>query len=172
MNRKIRVILGLIVFLSFFIINNIVKAANFDVWAGAPILFTVGRAEIVNIYAQNKELDREDSYNITYTKIAYNNQGQVVSHLVSISRPYYRIKTLKTNETGDTFATITILGPIRDGSVTFTVKSDFDGTSHDVTVNLMTGSPIILSEFDFSGLIQILLIIMFILVVSYTSHLG
>jgi hypothetical protein len=174
MEQKNRIIiLGLMIFLSFFIINNIVEAADFEAWVGAPSLFTVGKTELVNIYVRNKD-QNSDSFNITnYTKSAKNQQSQDVPHLVIVSIQSYKIRNLTTNETGDTFAKITILGPINSGNVTFNLTSDANpNIYHEVSIGLMTGSPIVLSEFDSLGVIQILLITFLILVVSYTSHIS
>lgn len=164
-------ICALMIFLSFFIINNTVKAGDFDAWVGAPALFTIGKTELVNIYVRNKG-NTDDSYNVTnYSKSATRNPFQDVSHLVIVSIPSYKIKTLKANETGDTFAKIILLGPIDSGSVTFNITNSTGGYQL-VTISLATGSPIALSEFDFSGIIQILILTFFILVVSYTSHVS
>ncbi|MCX6821269.1 MAG: hypothetical protein NTW30_00675 [Candidatus Aenigmarchaeota archaeon] len=171
MRSKNRIICDLIIFLSFFIINNIVKAGDFDAWVGAPSLFTIGKTELVNIYVKNTG-SMADSYNITnYTKYA-KMQGHDVPHLVSVSIQSHRIKTLEWNETGDTFAKITILGPISDGKVTFNISNADQTVYRGLTIDLTAGFPIVLSEFDFSGLIQILLITLFILVVSYASHVS
>jgi len=162
------------ILLSFFMINKIVEAANadFDAWTGAPRLFTIGKTELVNIYVRNK-YSSDDRFNITnYTKYA-SKQGLDVSHLVSVSIQSNEIRTLIENETGDTFAKITILAPIDSGSVSFNITSFNDPTVyHEISINLETGSPIILSEFDLSGLIQILFLTVFILIVSYASHFG
>ena len=173
MRWKNRIVCGLIIFLSFFIINNIVNAANFEAWVGAPSLFTIGKTELVNIYVKNTG-SIADSYNITnYTKYV-RMQGNEVPHLVSVSIQSHRIKTLEWNETGDTFAKITILGPIDNtGSyVTFYISNADQTLYHELRIDLAAGFPIVLSEFDFSGLIQILIITLFILVVSYASHVS
>ncbi len=160
------------IFLTFFTINNAVKAADFDAWVGAPSLFTVGKTELVNIYARNKE-QTEYSYNITnYTKIA-TKQSQDVSHLVIVSIQSNEIRPLKQNETGDTFAKITILGPIDSGTVTFNITSVPNSIDYrEISITLKTGMPMVLSEFDSSGIIQIFLLTIFILVISYASHFG
>jgi hypothetical protein len=171
MRSKNRIVCGLIIFLSFFIIGNIVKAGDFDAWIGAPSLFTIGKTELVNIYVKNTG-SMADSYNITNYKKLVTMQGHDVPHLVSVSIQSHRIKTLEWNETGDTFAKITILGPISDGSVTFNITNADQTLYRELTIDLTAGFPIVLSEFDFSGLIQILIITLFILVVSYASHVS
>ena len=167
MKIKNRIIYLLIIFLYFFLVNNIVKAADFDAWVGAPAIFTIGKPEEVNIYVRNN--GPTDSYNITYTKFARKNL-QDVPHLVSVAKEYYTIKLLTTNETGDTFAMITLLGPIDSGNVTFNITS-VDHTK-EVSISLISGSPMVLSEFNLSGLIQILILAIFILIISYTSHFS
>ena len=157
----------LILFLS--VIDVVEAAVNFKTWAAAPVLFTLGKAELVNIYVQN--IGDEDSFNITYTKSA-TKQSFPVPHLISVSIPSYKIKRLKINETGDTAARITILGPIDSGNVTFNITSETPpGVSRETSIEIRTGLPIILEEFSIFGLIQILIFTTLILVVSYASHL-
>ncbi|MDI6826292.1 MAG: hypothetical protein QMD36_03840 [Candidatus Aenigmarchaeota archaeon] len=170
MESKNKIILfSLILF--FLMIDTVEAAISFKAWSAAPVLFTVGRTESVNIYVQNTG-DEDDSYNITYTKQAWK-QSIEVPHLISVSMPSYKIKRLKTNETGDTFAKITILGPIDTGNVTFNVTSETQSNVYHITsVEIRTGSPIILQEFSLFGVIQILILATLILVISYASYLS
>jgi len=159
---------GFVVFILFILISGIkAQTYDFETWVEGPDIFTIGRPEIVNIYVQN--LGDEDSYTISYTKEAYEISGtDRVDHLIDVRFPSNRIESVKSNEVGDTFATITSLGPFRDGKVIFTVTSEATSNSYDVTIEITQGLPVNLPEFELIGLVQIL--IFACLVISYTSH--
>jgi len=169
MKYKNKIVLFFSLILFLLIIDIAEAAVSFKAWAAAPVLFTLGKTEFVNIYVQNT--GDEDSYNITYTKSA-TKQSFPVPHLISVSIPSYKIKRLNINETGDTVARVTILGPIDSGNVTFNITSETQPSVFRVTsIGIRTGLPIILEEFDIFGLVQILILATLILVVSYASYL-
>jgi hypothetical protein len=134
---------------------------NLDTWTEGPSVFTISKAEPVNIYVRNLGNIR-DSYNISVRKEAYKD-GNSVPHLVHVSMPSNRISSVEPNRTGNTFATITLLGPITNGRVTFNVTSDSQPSIHGETFIEfkpgMTGSPINLPEFGLMGLFQIFIFI-------------
>lgn len=154
----------------FLLTIDITEAAvSFKAWAASSVLFTLGKTELVNIYVQN--MGDADSYNITYIKNA-TKQGIKVPQLISVSMPSYSIKELNTNETGNTFAKITILGPIDAGNITFRILSKKDSLIyHETSVDIKTGLPIVLQEFGVFGLVQILILATLVLIISYASYL-
>ena len=159
---------GFVVFIFFILISGIkAQTYDFETWVEGPDLFTIGRPETVNIYVQN--LGDEDSYTISYTKEAFVVGGtDHVDHLIDVRFPSNRIESVKSNGIGDTFATITSLGPFRNGKVIFTITSESSPVSHDVTLEITQGLPVNLPEFELIGLVQIL--ILACLIISYTSH--
>ena len=168
---KNKIVLLVFLMVSFFSVIDVAEATmNFKTWAQAPVLFTLGKTELVNIYVQNTG-NEDDSYNITYFKNA-TKQSIKVPHLISVSMTSYKIKRLKTNETSDTFAKIVILAPIDAGNVTFNITSETPPAFSQLTsVEIKTGSPIILQEFGIFGLFQILMLATLALVISYSSYL-
>ena len=155
----------------FLLIIDITEAAvSFKAWAASPVLFTLGKTELVNIYVQN--MGETDRYNITYTKNA-TKQGIKVPQLIGVSMPSYSIKELNTSETGDTFAKITILGPIDAGNITFKITSKKDSlVYHETSVDIKTGLPVVLQEFGLFGIVQILILVTLVLIISYASYLS
>jgi hypothetical protein len=170
MKREIETILIFFI-LSFFIITSAEATIDFEAWVTAPAMFTVGKAEKVNIYVKN--VADEDSYQISYTKQA-RRQNNDVPHLISISLQSNRIRRLKTNETGDTFAMVTVLAPIDIGNVTFNISSETQPNSfHSTSIEVnRTGMPIILREFDSFCLVQLMMFVILVLIVSYASYFS
>jgi len=162
---------GLLISLFFILFSiHVVNAANYDfkIWVEGPQRFTIGRSEIVNIYILNNGT-KNDSYTISFTKEALYGVDDV-DHLIDVSIPSNKITLVEPNETGTTFATVTLLGPITSGSVTFNATSDSDPSIKRVAepLEILTGYPINLPEFELTGLI--LLLILATLIVSYSSH--
>jgi len=142
---------------------------KFKMWVDETRLFTIGRPELANIYVQNLGTET-DSYNITFTKNATMNLIPA-NHLVSVSMPSYRIHSVQSGKVGNTFATITVLGPIDYGYVNFTVRSENNPLAYlRASIDITTGYPVSLPEFGLIELIELLLLACLILVVSYPSH--
>ena len=162
----------LLILLSLVLISiHIVSAQNYDfkIWASGPQLFTIGREEMVNVYILNNGTET-DSYTIDFTKQAMYGLDDV-SHLLDVSMPSDKINLVKPNKTGNTFATITLMGPITSGSITFNASSDSDPSvkREAIPINVLSGTPISLPEFGLMGLI--LLILISSLIISYSFHI-
>jgi hypothetical protein len=137
---------------------------DFEAWVEGPELFTVGRAELTSIYVRNVG-NIDDSYNISFTKEATKN-GYDVSHLINVYMPSRRVSLVEPNRIGNTFATITLSGPVDDGSVTFNITSEKSSVYKEVSIQLVTGMPLNLPEFGFLSLIQMLVLVFFIFMIN------
>jgi len=150
--------------------STTLASANYDfkIWSEGPQLFTIGKKEIVNVYIQNTG-NRDDSYTVSFTKEALFEGGDV-KHLIDVSIPSNKINLVNPNRTGNIFATITLLGPITSGSVTFNATSESDSLVKRIAepIEIKTGYPISLPEFGLMGLM--LLILISSLIISYSSH--
>lgn len=135
---------------------------EFKAWAEGPGLFTIGRGEIVGIYVQNNG-NMRDSYTIDYNKSAEveGHPGQDFSHLIDVSFLSNKIGPVEPNRTGYTFATITLLGPISSGSVTFNITSvENSSVFQEIQpVEVNAGMPVNLPEFGHVWLIVILVVV-------------
>lgn len=127
---------------------------NFDVWAVRSGLFTIGKSEILQIYVNNTG-SKQDSYTISYSKSATDRQGQDVSHLINVNFESNEIADVEPGEVKSTIATAIILGPIRDGEITFMVTNSRDLTK-SYKLDIYVGYSIALSEFQLVGLLLLL----------------
>ena len=59
---------------------------DFKVWIEGPEIFTIGKEELVYIYVQNLG-GKTDSYEVSYTKEAFDKNMQPVPHLITVSIP-------------------------------------------------------------------------------------
>ncbi len=133
----------------------IATAATYRTWAEGPTLLTVGEPVQVQIYV-TKFSGSTDSYTIT---------PQVTSgpsYLISISMPSNRINNLQLGKTGNTFATVTALGKIDMSTITFTVDPDVESEIVTTSIQFQSGLPISLPEFEFVGLLLLILLSPFI----------
>jgi hypothetical protein len=143
---------------------------DFRTWADESRLFTIGRPEITNIYVQNLGTNN-DSYIISYKKEAYLKNLAPASHLLYVSMPSNRIHSVSPGMTGNTFATINLLGPIARGNITFNVTSENSPSLYkEGTISISAGFPISLPEFELIGFLQLLVLVLSLLIVFYSSH--
>lgn len=147
------------IFTIFFLLLLPIVTADFKIWAERTGLFTIGKPERVNVYVQNLGTN-PDSYQIRFSKSA-TYQTQDVSHLLNVNLESGIIPTLKQNEVGSTFATVTILGKIDSGTITFNA-TDSTGLEKSYSIYLTAGLPIALHEFSFIGILVILISSVFI----------
>jgi hypothetical protein len=125
-------------------------------WIAGAKLFTIGRPEFINIYAQNLG-NLKDTFNVSFKKTAQDINLNDVSHLIDVHIPSKDIIQVEPGNIGNTVATITLSGPINTGSVTFNITSKTNSSvSQEITIQIVTGYPINLPEFDLLGIIQIL----------------
>jgi len=145
---------------------QVVSIYNFEVWTEGPGFFTTGTPRIVNIYVKNSG-NIEDSYNVTYNKEVINPIG--ANNLVQISIPSNRINSVKAGRVDNTFATVTLLGPVGNAEIWFNVTS-INNQTMKITQKIKIGSayPISLPEFQLIGFL--LLLILSTLIISYPFH--
>jgi hypothetical protein len=142
---------------------------NFEAWVGGPSLFTVDKAELINIYVRNLG-NVEDSYTISnFTKTAWRNEypGEDFSYLVDVSLSSSRISSVKPGGIGGTFAIITLQGPVDSGEISFNLTSDTNSSVFQETLPLeiKAGFPISLPEFKVIGFIQLLVLVFLLRVI-------
>jgi len=126
-------------------------------WVAGPKLFTIGRSELINIYVQNLG-NLEDTFNVSFKKTAQDISLNDVSQLIDVNIPSKDIVQVEPGNIGNTVATITLLGPINTGSITFNITSETNSSvSQLVTIQVVTGYPINLPEFELLGMIQVLI---------------
>jgi hypothetical protein len=144
----------------------VIPRYSLTVWSRGPSLFTIGRPETINVYVKNTG-NMNDSFSITPIKYASKNL-QNVSHLVDVNMPSNKIVSVEPGKIGNTFATVTLSGLVDSGTVRFNITSGNDPTSYSLTsqINISTGSPINLPEFESYGLFQILIFASFLLMFS------
>ena len=131
---------------------------NFSIWVEAPSLFTIGKKEEVYIYIKNLG-NRKDSYTISYTKEAVDQQLNDVSHLLTVEMPSNKVEALQAGKVSATVATILVSGPIREGRVTFNVVSDTDPTiERSALIIIRGGLPTSLPEFGNIGMIGVMIL--------------
>ncbi len=149
---------------------SVIPPYDFKIWVDEPRLVTIGKPVLANVYVQNLGT-AADSYTITYTKNATDLNLNPAPHLVHVSMPSNRIHSLEPDKIGNTFASITILGPISSGNVTFNVTSETN-PSKSLTdfIDIEAGFPMSLPEFGLIGMIELLFLVCLLLVVSYSSH--
>jgi hypothetical protein len=130
---------------------------EFEAWVEAPELFTVGKAELVNIYVRNNG-NVKDSYIITFRKEA-TKDGVDASHLIDVYFFSNRISSVEPGRVGNTFGIVTVSGPVGDGWVYFNITSDENSSVfQEVTpIHVVAGFPISLPEFGTEGFIQMLI---------------
>jgi len=132
-------------------------------------LFTIGKPEPILIYVRNRG-KIIDNYTISYSKEAQNEQLEDVSHLILVSLESNKISSVISNDVKTTQAIVTIIGPIKDGKITFHITSDATETSKDTSVDLSAGFPMTLSEFNFIGIFIIM--ISSVLIIFYSLHVN
>jgi hypothetical protein len=137
----------------------LVNAADYEfkIWAEGPSTFTIGKEEMVNVYIFNNGT-KNDSYAIDFTKEGIY-QGGYVNHLIDVAMPSDQINFLGPNKTRDTFAVVTLLGPINSGYIQFNASSISDPSVKSSTnqVKLSTGYPVSLPEFGFIGVFVVMI---------------
>ena len=140
---------------------------NFEMWAVESRLLTIGKPELFNIYVKNSG-NMEDSYNISFEKIAQDQSLNDVSHLVDVFIPSDEIALIEPGKMGNTFATIIASGPINRGNVTFNITSEsIPSISFKTSIGIKTGYPMTLPEFGFLGIVKILVLASLLSLISY-----
>ena len=139
---------------------------EFSTWIEGSSSLTIGRTELINVYVRNSG-NVEDSYNVSFRKEAYKG-GNLVPQLLDVKMHSSKIEEVKPNTTRDTFALVTLLGPIERGSITFNVTSA-SGYTKEISLEFKPGTvnfPINLDEFEIIGLVQIIIfgVLVFIMV--------
>ena len=142
----------------------------FKIWVDESRLFTIGKQERANIYVQNLGA-ATDSYKITTAKEIYDLSLNLAPQLVIVSMTSDRIHSVEPGRVGNTFATITVLGPISYGIINFTVTSETNPSVYLTGyLNITAGTSISLPEFETSGMIILLLFVCSLLIISYSLH--
>jgi len=149
----------------FLIPTNVHAQIDFEVWVESPPIFTIAKTESVNVYVKNLQAGVDDNYTVTFQT------SSPQAHLISVHLPNDRTKTVKEGDVGGVLARVTLLGPMNPvSSITFRATSDFDGSFDEKQIQLITGPPMNLPEFELIGLIQLLILASLLLVISYSSH--
>lgn len=144
---------------------EVIVIYNFEVWAEGSGFFTTGTPQIVNIYVRNTG-NVEDSYNISYNKSV---TFPPADNLVQINLPSYNINLVKPGRVGNTFATVTLLGPVTSAEIWFNVNSTGNQSSKETKrIPIKSDYPISLPEFQLIGFL--LLLIIPALVIFYSSR--
>lgn len=170
-NKKSVVLTLLLLVITGVFLSEESTAQSFQVWSERTGIFTIGKPSQINIYVKNTGVTI-DSYSITITRKEAYYLTSPVHHLLSVEIPSNRIEFIGSNDVGDTFATLKILGPITNGLVEFNVTSDSDGWSTTSIQITGAGTMISFPEFKLIGLIQILILASLILIVSNPSHFS
>jgi hypothetical protein len=143
---------------------------DFRTWTDESRLFVIGKPEITNIYVQNLGTNN-DSYTITYKKEAYLKNLAPASHLLYVSIPSNRIHSVSPGMMGNTFATINLLGPVARGNITFNVTSENNPSIYrQGIISISAGFPISLPEFQSIEFLQLLVLVLVISIMFYSSH--
>ncbi len=115
---------------------------GFKIWVEGAQLYTINEPTPIIIYIQNFE-SIEDTYTITYSVEAIY-KGNDVSHLVDISLQSNEI-LVSPREITVTQSVINILGPIEEGTITFTAEN-LAGETATTSIKITSGYPINLPE--------------------------
>lgn len=97
---------------------------DFDFWAESPYLFTIGTPTKVNLYLKNIGT-KSDTYTIAISSKEAKKEipGEDFPELIQVSLESDRIGPVSTNGIGDSFSTVTVVGPVVIGNITFKATS-------------------------------------------------